>query len=72
MMDHPIAPEDLLKVICCNCKSNCTSHQCTCHKHGLSCVLACGHCHGQDCSNSDVVSNCNDNSDSDSEDAETL
>ncbi|GFO09069.1 hypothetical protein PoB_003557400 [Plakobranchus ocellatus] len=33
--DLPPAPELLLKMIRCNCKSDCRSKCCTCRKHGL-------------------------------------
>eukprot|EP00745_Piridium_sociabile_P007798 TRINITY_DN15240_c0_g2_i1.p1 TRINITY_DN15240_c0_g2~~TRINITY_DN15240_c0_g2_i1.p1 ORF type:complete len:104 (-),score=14.59 TRINITY_DN15240_c0_g2_i1:515-826(-) len=50
--DLPPAPEDLLKVIRCNCKKDCSSKRCTCRKHGLECSVACGQCQGFSCSNS--------------------
>ena len=53
--DLPPAPEDLLKVIRCNCKKDCSSMRCTCRKHGLECSMACGHCKGLSCSNSLTV-----------------
>ncbi|WAR17805.1 hypothetical protein MAR_032399 [Mya arenaria] len=37
--DISSAPESLLKIIKCNCKSNCDSKRCTCRKHGLDCWL---------------------------------
>jgi hypothetical protein len=49
------APPELLKVIRCACKSSnpnqCGGNACTCKKHGLVCVSACGQCHGTDCLN---------------------
>ncbi|GFO02494.1 hypothetical protein PoB_002899900 [Plakobranchus ocellatus] len=48
--DLPPAPELLLKMIRCNCKSDCRSKRCTCRKHGLECSLACGQCKGIGCS----------------------
>ncbi|GFO21794.1 hypothetical protein PoB_004829900 [Plakobranchus ocellatus] len=50
--DLPPAPELLLKMIWCNCKSDCRSKRCTCRKHGLECSLASGECKGIDCLNS--------------------
>ena len=49
----PVAPEDLLNVIRCKCKSSCTSNLCSCKKNGLHCVTACANCHGDSCLNVD-------------------
>ena len=38
----------------CKCKMECTSKKCSCLKHGLKCVTACGNCRG-DCTNSKVL-----------------
>ena len=46
-----IAPDHMLTVVHCNCKSNCSSFICLCRKHGLKCVSACGNCHGSECTN---------------------
>ena len=45
------APDDLLKIIRCQCKSNCDSKRCTCRKHGLECSSGCRECQGISCSN---------------------
>ncbi|GFN73858.1 hypothetical protein PoB_000036400 [Plakobranchus ocellatus] len=50
--DLPPAPQLLLKMIRCNCKSDCRSKRCTCRKHGLKCSLACGECKRIGCLNS--------------------
>jgi hypothetical protein len=59
MTDKDPAPIDLLKFIRCNCKlttkNPCSSNICTCRKHGLSCMAACGNCHGQHCTNIKVT-----------------
>ena len=47
------APDDLLKLIRCKCKSGCQSANCSCKKHGLSCAVACQNCRGC-CENSEV------------------
>ncbi|KAJ8018287.1 hypothetical protein HOLleu_43796 [Holothuria leucospilota] len=47
----PPAPEMLLKVIRCKCKTNCDTKRCTCRKHGLECSTGCGECRGIDCTN---------------------
>jgi len=51
----PPAPDKLLNVIRCNCKSNCDNKKCTCRKHGLKCSQSCGSCGGIGCSNSPTV-----------------
>ena len=38
------APASLLKLIKCNCHSKGDKNSCFCHKNGLLCSLACGHC----------------------------
>ena len=50
-LDSPPAPDDLLKIIRCNCLTNCQNARCSCVKHGLKCSAACGNCHGTACSN---------------------
>ena len=40
--DVPPAPEDLLKVIRCNCNTDCSSQGCSCKKHVMKGFLACG------------------------------
>lgn len=49
--DIPPAPEDLLNVIRCTCKKDCSSGRCSCRKHGLTCTTACGECRGVSCMN---------------------
>ena len=51
LTDLPAAPEELLTVIRCNCKTDCSTTRCTCRKHGLVCTVACGHCRGETCVN---------------------
>lgn len=54
---HPItternpAPLHLLKVIRCNCKTDCLSMKCSCRKLGMNCSTACRHCQGISCTN---------------------
>ncbi|XP_045211013.2 uncharacterized protein LOC123562441 [Mercenaria mercenaria] len=54
-MTLPPAPEYLLKVIRCSCKTGCDSKRCTCRKHGLECSVGCGICRGVSCSNSPTL-----------------
>ena len=49
-MDTDPAPQDLLDVIRCSCKTGCDSFRCSCRKNDLECTLACGECCGV-CSN---------------------
>ena len=65
--DLPPAPQELLKVIRCNCKSDCSSQQCSCKKHSLRCSLACGNCRGSGCQNASPTSNLDDETLSDEE-----
>ncbi|GFN75844.1 hypothetical protein PoB_000235000 [Plakobranchus ocellatus] len=50
--DLPPAPELLLEMILCICKSDCRSKRCTCRKHGFECSLTCEECKGIGCLNS--------------------
>jgi len=54
--DLPPAPDALLQVIRCNCRTDCDSRRCSCKKHGLACSIACGICRGVTCANSPVIS----------------
>ena len=49
------APPELLKVIRCTCKKDCSSRSCSCKKYGKECSLACSNCRGTSCSNSQAV-----------------
>ena len=58
MTNLDVAPESLLKVIRCCCKST-SQNQCgtnlwSCCKHGLKCVSTCGECFGESCENKEV------------------
>jgi hypothetical protein len=59
MTDLQVAPECLLKVVRCNCKSSsktqCGSNFCTCRKHNLKCAPTCGDCQGETCFNKHEV-----------------
>ncbi|CAG2255285.1 unnamed protein product [Mytilus edulis] len=55
----PPAPDKLLHVIRCKCKSGCDTRRCTCRKNGLDCSSACSECKGLNCSNCKMSgSNC--------------
>ena len=57
--DLTAAPDDLLKIIRCKCKTEtkhpCSTQSCTCLKHGLPCVAACKHCQGCECENASIA-----------------
>ncbi len=57
MMDQPPAPENLLQIIHCNCKTGCSSIKCGCRKNDLPCSTACGTCQTDGCDNiSNIIS----------------
>jgi len=62
--DQKPAPDDLLKVIRCSCKTTshnaCGTNLCSCRRNGLFCVSACSSCHGTDCNNGEQVLDIND------------
>ena len=45
----PEAPEALLRVVRCNCLSDCSNMRCTGKEHDFECSAACGHCRGTSC-----------------------
>ena len=49
--DLPPAPQYLLKIIHCLCKTGCVTFHCQCKKNGLSCSSACRVCQTTNCSN---------------------
>ena len=46
LTDKAIAPEELLKVIRCDCKAECQTSRCSCEKHGQVYTTGCGECRG--------------------------
>lgn len=50
----PFAPDELLRLVSCACKSACGSY-CSCRKSGLHCSAMCEHCNGLSCVNSLVL-----------------
>lgn len=59
------APESILQLISCNCKTDCSS-RCGCRKAGLRCSEICGHCQGMQCLNACMEPIC------DSEDIDSI
>ena len=47
----PMAPEELLKFISCNCKGVCSNRRCSCKKNDVKYIPACGNCKGITCKN---------------------
>lgn len=50
LTDIAPAPQELLEIIRCHCKSGCNTMRCSCRKNGMDCSTACGECRGV-CSN---------------------
>ena len=50
----PLAPDELLKMIRCNCQTHCYSMRCRCRKYNLKCSPACSNCKGSACANPDT------------------
>ena len=46
LSDLPPAPQELLEVIRCSCKTGCHTVRCTCKKNGMECTVACSECRG--------------------------
>ena len=61
MTDLDATPSKVLQFIRCMCKStgknHCGTKQCSCHKNGLRCLMACNECRGQSCNNTDMTMN---------------
>ncbi|KAK3104357.1 hypothetical protein FSP39_000218 [Pinctada imbricata] len=51
----PPAPDKLLKIIRCTCKTNCDTRRCSCRKYGLCCTIGCAECKGSSCSNTTPI-----------------
>ena len=50
-MDNKCAPDKLLEIIHCNCKTGCSTMRCSCKKNGLACTYVCGPCQLDGCCN---------------------
>ena len=50
-MTQPLAPERILRMVSCNCKTGCNTQQCNCRKFGFKCTQMCGHCSESPCTN---------------------
>ena len=55
--DRQPAPDKLLNVIRCKCKTECRTARCTGKKHGLECSPMCSDCRGLSCFNSFTIEN---------------
>ena len=51
----PIAPPELLKVIRCKCKTECSNNRCSCRRFNVLCTNMCGECRGVSCFNSEQL-----------------
>lgn len=54
--DTQVAPDRLLKMISCGCKTGCANQQCSCFKLGIHCSVMCSTCNGQICKNIPIQS----------------
>ena len=54
MTDQSPAPPEILSMVKCGCKGDCTSTRCTCRKYELECSVACTECKGSACANSQI------------------
>ena len=52
MTSKPAAPDNLLKMVHCNCTTGCQTQRCSCKAYGLPCMSACGPCQVGNCVNS--------------------
>ena len=43
------APEELLELIRCKCRIDCSTKRCSCFAHGLKCSMSCSDCNGVSC-----------------------
>ena len=53
MTDQPAAPPEILDLVCCSCKKDCSTKRCK--KHGLTCTAICGECRATSCTNSQLL-----------------
>ena len=60
-MDNRCAPDKLLEIVHCNCKTDCSSMRCSCRNNGLRCTYVCGSCQTDGCCNVAVVEESVDN-----------
>ena len=55
------APDQLLRIIRCTCKGDCSKANCSCRFNGLECTSACKECRGSTCLNSKHTEEIDDN-----------
>ena len=51
MTENNAEPEELLKIIHCNCSRGCKSSRCGCRRYGLPCTATCGPSQTENCDN---------------------
>ena len=59
-LEQAPAPEALLKILRCGCKTDCRSKLCSCFKHDLKCSNLCSGCCGVSCLNAQETLDDND------------
>ena len=50
-LGKPVAPDELINIIHCGCKYDCSTQHCSCVKHGIKCGMGCSNCDELNCSN---------------------
>ena len=55
MTEKKPTPDNLLKIVHCNCTTACTTQRCTCRRYGLPCTSVCGECQLESCENPNNV-----------------
>ena len=60
-------PDELLKMIRCNCHTDCSSMRCIYKKYNVKCSSVCGNCKGTGCTNSDTSIHEEDDTDTNTE-----
>ena len=63
MMDTNPAPDNLLKMVHCNCFTGCNTLRCSCKIYGLECTASCGTCQDSHCENIRIAINLDENED---------
>ena len=56
-MTKLIAPVELLKIVKCGCKTDCSRKNCICKQYGVKCTNMCTVCRDDSCMNCEEISN---------------
>ena len=69
---EPIAPEKLLNLTSCGCKTGCKTNSCSCKKNNLPCMTTGTVCRGSDCANANTTTDADTHIDLDIDDTEDV